>query len=285
MARQILNNNVPMLEQRTKINDNFTELYADSHKHINAELLDVYDGTAGNMAIIADALDYPVGWIQVTGWTDDVVYTNHGVWLKCAGIDTDGWPKLDCYVPTYIKQGAFMTNDISPSPQKTSACSSDVQERLKPWSSHAASYANGWWHSGIAFSGNVATRDVWWQMDFGAKMKVDSMYLLGETANQSRTPSEFIVLGSDDGSDWEELAHYNLGTYTYQLNRYFDFNAVYNYRFYRIKIIKTAQNPANAITTFMQIRFCCRIYATPTIPLQNGLFSYVKAKTSNGGAD
>jgi len=78
---------------------------------------------------IIEEVDFPFGWQQVTAWTDDVVNTNLGTWLKCNGqeVDIEEFPNLEnttAIIEISNKITPNMTANNVPSPYVASSSSS-----------------------------------------------------------------------------------------------------------------------------------------------------------------
>ena len=159
------------------VTDNALSVVTD-YFHSNRESL---KGDKGEPTIVADSMDYPVGFITAAGWTDDVVYTNHGVWLKCAQhkleIPYGEYPEMEDIGLLLPEKSIvpIMTSNTTPEPFVVSASITYAPVPTSPWGAFSDGAVQGW------ENGRNAVGD-WLQISFGSEYRIGRVEINGSYA-------------------------------------------------------------------------------------------------------
>ena len=267
-------------------------------------------GGAGGEIIAADALAYPIGSMQLMAWTDDIVRTTQGDWVKCVGqsVEPDAYPEANQY---FTLSTGIITPKMSSAEQggyKLTVSGIDSPADGESWRAFDQVAGGNWpndaWNfiqftkveERYAVLDYVAQIPIWISVELPERMALDR-YIL-RTRNHSYSdpkhnyfiPTSWVLEGSDDGVSWDlvderENEIFTVAAYS---PREFVLDATVVYKHYRFTFSEimhegnggTGTGELSATVSVGEIELYGNNFKIPNVAPVNGLYTYMKVANS-----
>jgi len=242
------------------------------------------------VVFVADTLAYPIGWQQVMGWNDPVVYTNQGIWLRMDGreIDIEEYPELIGVLGvtrplTYIVP--VMTSNTSPSPYVIER-SSVYNSTFEPWLLfRRVQTGDGWATANNSYSGGIGNEALSVMLNQPQLLEEYSISTRGSSHDNTMaicSPNTWIVEGSNDKANWivvDSRVEITFPNTVWSPKTFICNGDIGQFICYKFTFTKN-----NGGSCLVFGRMDCYKYSPwvlPNVPLSNNQYTYVKAKNIN----